>query len=234
LRIRIRQVYFDPAQTNQLDARFCAYFNDEALTPYFENEVIRRLYTAGDHEHSDYYGVLSWKFQVKHQMDGSQLFQSMENDGFSSSVYSFLERGTRSGRSSAKPNTFFDRFHPNLLAIGDAIVRTLFDEDISQIEAEPIYYNHWIATSDLFDDYCREMLVPAMSLVEHDELLCRLIQEDSGYAMSHSLRPDLAHRLDADSCLKIFGVPYYPHHSFVFERLPSIYFAIRNIHVKYT
>ena len=67
-------------------------------------------------------------------MDGRRLLQLMEEGGYSSSAYSFLEKGTRSGRSSAKPNTFFDLFHPNLLALGDAIVKRLFDDDISRIE----------------------------------------------------------------------------------------------------
>lgn len=233
MRVRIRQVYYESAQRGHLDPRFCPYLNDRPLSPYFENEVLARLHAARDHETCDYYGVFSWKFRAKHDMDGGQLFESLEEDRYFHDVYSFLEKGTRSGRSSAEPNTFFDLFHPNLLEIGRTIVRRLFEVDLGRVRAPPIYYNHWISTSGLFDGYCRQMLIPAMDLMEQDEHLNCLVFEDSKYGMSQPARPVLGHRMNAESCLAVFGVPYYPHHSFVLERLPSIYFAIKNVDVKY-
>jgi len=81
--VKVVQIYFKPIQIGFLDVDFLPYFNDEPVTPFFENEVIRGLYNESDHEDSDYYGVVSYKFRNKHLKGGARVMQMMEADNHS-------------------------------------------------------------------------------------------------------------------------------------------------------
>jgi len=230
--VKVVQIYFKPIQIGFLDVDFLPYFNDEPVTPFFENEVIRGLYNESDHEDSDYYGVVSYKFRNKHLKGGARVMQMMEADNHSSDVYSFF--GNKQNMRS-KNNTFQDRYHPNLLRIGELIVTKLFGKDINKIKADRIYYNHWIAKREVFDEYCRNMLLPVMDLMENDEEIKALCYEDAMYNgdTSHPEHLRVNKPMSAEQCVQAFGVPYYTHHTFVLERLPSIYFAIKGYSIKH-
>lgn len=222
--VRIRQIYYKPLHLGLLDEAWEPYNNSGKVSPYFENDIIRELYLALDHANSDYYGVFSYKFFKKHAKRGYFVEQKMQMDEYSADVYSFFGNAQFKGRS--KYNTFQDRMHPNLLEIGEKIVKKLFNKDILKIQADRIYYNHWIAKREVFEGYCKEMLLPAMELMQGE--LKELVWTDSKYnnkALKNHI--EINRPMDADRCMDVFGVPYYPHHAFVLERLPSIYFALK-------
>ena len=228
---RIRQIYYKPVHLGELDRDFIPYKNT-LVTPYFENYIIRELYCQQDHKQSDYYGVFSWKFNRKHLKQGASLFRSMDKDNHSHDVYSFF--GNKQFKGSSKANTFYDTHHPYLLEIGSKIVKKLFNEDISKIQADRIYYNHWLAKSSVFENYCKEMLLPVMDLMENDKEVKELCDKDSGYNnRDQKQHIQINKPMDADACMKVFGYPYYDHRAFVLERLPSIYFALKGYTVKH-
>jgi len=230
--VKVRQIYFKPLHTGFLDVNFEPLFNSDPVTPFFENDIIRVLYLESDHKESDYYGVVSYKFRNKHLKDGARVKDLMERDAHSSDDYSFF--GNKQNMKS-KQKTFFDRFHPNLLRIGELIVTKLFGKDLHQVKADRIYYNHWIAKKEVFDGYCKEMLLPAMDLMENDEEIRSLCWDNAHYNgdNSHPEHRRVNKPMNADECMSAFGVPYYTHHTFVLERLPSIYFAIKGYSIKH-
>lgn len=223
---RIRQIYFKPVQIGKLDALWHPYLNT-TLYPTFENEVIRTLYNASDSKGSDYYGVFSHKFFDKHHKDGRTLERLMGMDEYSHDIYSFFGK---SQDMRSKQNTFFDTFHPHLLEIGREIVKRLFNVEIHTIKAGRIYYNHWVAKTEVWNAYCKEMLLPAMDLLDGE--LNEIAMQDATYRLRRGIDPQVARVMSPDECLKAWGLPYYPHTPFVLERLPSIYFALKKHSIK--
>ena len=41
---RVRQIYFSPIHLGSLDSGWFPYHNTDKVTPYFENDVIKKLY----------------------------------------------------------------------------------------------------------------------------------------------------------------------------------------------
>jgi len=241
LNVRVRQIYFKSLHLGFLDSSFVPYKN-EGASHFLENEVYKKMFQEYDYNNSDYYGVLSWKFNQKHKMTGEKLRSLMEKDEYSSDVYSFFGKESKQMMESTKMNTFFDRHHPNLNKIGQSIVSKLFKADISDIKAERIYYNHWIAKSSVWASYVEEMLIPAMLLMEHDREIRDLCWEDAEYNTSPLISngqtvgqvlQESFNVLSPAKCLDVFGVEYYPHHPFILERLPSIYFALKGYSLKH-
>ena len=226
---RIRQIWYKPLHLGYLDEGFVPYKNS-LVTSYFENRIIRELYYQQDYKDAEYYGVFSWKFKEKHLKTSASIKRAMENH--KSDVYSFF--GNKQFKGSSKANTFYDTHHPYLLEIGSKLIKTLFNEDISKIKADRIYYNHWIAKSSIFENYCKEMLLPVMDLMENDKDIKALCDKDSGYndkAQRQHIRVNKP--MDADTCTRLLGVPYYDHRAFVLERLPSIYFALKGHEIRH-
>lgn len=211
-----------------LDNSWVPYLNDGRVTPYFENDVFKKLYLAGDYKNSDYYGVFSHKFANKHRKDGRSLNRFMVLDEYNHDVYSFFRNKQFTG--TTKANTFYDTFHPHLLEIGSEIVKKLFSENIATIKADRIYYNHWVAKKDVFEGYCKDMLLPAMELMEGE--LKELCWRDAKYRAGRNISGEVMAIMSPERCLEVFGVPYYTHHAFVLERLPSIYFALKGHTIK--
>lgn len=227
---RVRQIYFSPIHLGSLDSGWFPYHNTDKVTPYFENDVIKKLYLANDHLGTDYYGVFSHKFHNKHFKDSKTIDRLMREDEYSHDVYSFF-RNKQDFKGSSKFNTFFDVFHPNLLEIGSKLIKMLFNEDLSKVKADRIYYNHWLAKSDVFDAYCREALLPAMKIMDNE--LRDLCWSDAKYNKgTHKSHLEINRPMTPERCIEVFGVPYYPHHAFVLERLPSVYFAIKGYTIK--
>ena len=224
---RIRQVYYSKAQVGYLEDMWEPYYNTAPVTPYFENDIFKRLYLEGDHKKSDYYGIVSYKFSSKHHRDCLHVDYGMKKDEYSHDVYAF-EPNKQQFKNTTKANTFFDTYHPHLLEIGREIVKRLFNKEIHTIKADRIYYNHWIAKSEVFDGYCREMLLPAMDLMENDPIISDLCDMDAKYNNTVLSKHIQAFQImSTERCMEVFGKPFYDHRTFVLERLPSIYFALK-------
>lgn len=211
-----------------LDNEWVPYHNKDKVTPFFENNVFKKLYLEKDHNRSDYYGIFSSKFFNKHNKTGSDLNRFMVQDEYQHDIYSFF--GGKQLDHSKQVNTFLDTYHPHLLEIGCKLIKTLFSEDLTTLKADRIYYNHWAAKSYIFDGYCKEMLLPAMDLLNGE--LKELAWKDSKYKEGYNMNLELAGIMNEQKCIEAWGVPYYPHHAFVLERLPSIYFALKGYTIR--
>jgi hypothetical protein len=87
--------------------------------------------------------------------------------------------------------------------------------------------NHFCATREIYQKYVFEYLSPAMILMNGPELR-ELCWRDSNY--SNLNKTDSA---TADYLKEKIGVPYYPYHAFVLERLFAIFCHNRKIKVDY-
>jgi hypothetical protein len=213
--LKIFQIYFDDAQRAGLD--YTPIRNDDC-TVYFENSVIRRLVESGEHVGHDYFGVVS------HQLRGKLGYTRDRWTGEIANVSARIftpEAFEAEARRAAPdvmgfethpphdPVAIGDRFHPGfarhfrdiMAAIGYGWTPTVFEH--------VFYFNYFVAKPEIYQRYVEEMLVPAMTVMDHmPELM-----QDSRYP--HPLPDGLRARL---------GIPHYPFHPFLCERFFS-YFA---------
>lgn len=217
---RVRQIYYREDQLSKCE--FEPYYNPLA-NEFLESKVILDLYKTGDHVGHDYYGVVSWRFKDKVPMDRNLLEVLMENE--TSDIVSFMGK-FKMGVGSGKVDSVWlhaDRWHRDFSKIGNMLSERLgWGVDVTKLKTPIVYYNYWIARNEVFEDFCKEMLEPALFIMsnEEDKELQELLWRDADY------RNSAGTNLDMEGCLKVFGVPYYPYHPFVAERLISTYIAL--------
>ena len=86
------------------------------------------------------------------------------------------------------------------------------EEDAIDPTIKPFYCNYWIARPEIMRTYCDFYRRAQRALQE--SLLQVELWSDTGYFNSYS---------NPEWCRKRFGVPHYPHHTFLAERLPCIF-----------
>lgn len=218
--IRIRQIYYKNNQKlfNLKDTPdFIPLFNPSS-DHFLESGVIARMCQENDHKGSDYYGVVSHKFFKKLKKPSHHVITSIDNED----VYSFFGRLPKVNLVKQG-----DSWHPLFSEIYNRIAELMkWDIDFSSnIVMEPIYSNHWVAKSEIYERYCRYYLIPVMNFMESDDKLREFCFEDANYINREKLSPEL--------CLKVFSRPYYTYHCFILERLFSIFCYLENITVKH-
>jgi hypothetical protein len=85
-----------------------------------------------------------------------------------------------------------------------------------------------MAKKQIYQDYVSELLIPAMYLMAHDEEIKPLVNVDSGYYKLQTPQEEYAKRV-----VQFLGTNYAPLHSFLCERLFSIWIHPKQIKVKY-
>jgi len=223
--LRVRQIYYQSLQkiVNMERTRdFVPYFNplsDETL----ESGVIRRLFESEDYRHHEYFGVVSHKFYKKLKKDSNYVKRTIENDEDKADVYSFFSK-------LDKVNLVLqgDNWHPLFSDIYRLLADKLdwgIDFSDKSLKMEPIYSNHWIASTDTFEEFCLDFLIPVMDTINESKVLRDLCNQDANYISREKLSPEL--------CEKVFDRPYYTYHPFILERLFPIFCYLRNKTVKH-
>lgn len=116
-----------------------------------------------------------------------------------------------------------DKWHPNFSEIMKRLLGSIGQFMPSEIK-NPIYQNHFAATSEIYKVYVNEWLIPIMGVMQ-DDADC---WKNSGYsqlAKDDALKPE---QLEA-----LIGVPFYPMTPFLLERLFSIFCQNKRIMVTY-
>lgn len=115
------------------------------------------------------------------------------------------------------PNTSTTKFydtHPFFRAIWNDILANKFGF-CNAVDIEENFFNYWIARSDLVKQYCdflKERLCP--ELKKHP-----LIMKNANYH---------AGKFSKQHLKKLHNVEYFPHHPFILERVPRMYFKKEN------
>ena len=222
-RVRVRQIYFDKKQAVINMAQtggFVPYYNEKA-NHLLESGVIRRMYEKSDWLDSSYYGVVSHKFYKKIHKSSDFVLRKMEQDGYNAEVYSFFN-------SNPKVNVVnqAEMWHKGFVDIYNVINSRMgwgLDFSDSNMLMDPIFSNHWIAKREVFDDYCKNFLIPVTDLMDKSKLLKELCFADSGYISREKASPE--------RCMSVFGRPYYTFHPFILERLFPVFCYIRQTKV---
>lgn len=115
---------------------------------------------------------------------------------------------------SDTPNLLQNANGPHFRALWvDMLTQLGFSEENAlDPTVKPFYCNYWIARPDIMRTYC-DFYRRAQRALQDSPLQAEL-WEDAGYSNSYS---------NPEWCRKRFGVPHYPHHTFLMERLPCIF-----------
>jgi hypothetical protein len=207
--VKIYQIYYD-----EKSKKNCL----EGFEPYF----ILKLFNTGKHRNSDYFGVFSHSFQHKIHIWPQSIYDAMEVNDYD--VYSFF--------SLMSTNNIFlkgDNWHENFSTVCQKILNKIgFSGDIAHPDYTTrciVYQNHFIARSEIYQDYVDTILRPAIEVMNTDEEIKEIIWKDARYHKSN--KQEVRDRLKEE-----IGVEYYPYHPFVCERLFSFYLDL-NPHITF-
>lgn len=165
-------------------------------------------------EHADYVGTISHSAPGKLH-DISAVYRTMRaGSKEGAQVTAFLHRGDSLVATAEK-------WHPGFLRIWAGSLRYLgFPmEQILNEEIPSFYCNYWAATPPVMKEYIQFFRTYVHTL---DTL--PIISDEVWNDASYSGRGlDIA-GIPSDHCMKIWGVPQYPFHPFILERLPCFFF----------
>jgi hypothetical protein len=213
--MRIFQVYFHEEQRADLD--YVPFRNDDCSV-YFENSVIRQLVESGAHAGDDYFGVVSHQLRSKLGYTRDRWAGEIANVSRRAFSPAHFAAEVASAAPDAMgfqthvphdPVSLAERFHPGFTQHFRNIMAAIGYGWTPCVFQHVFYFNYFVARAEVYERYVREMLAPAMAVMDHmPELL-----DDSRYP--YPLPEPLRARL---------GIPHYPFHPFLCERFFS-YFA---------
>jgi hypothetical protein len=213
------QIYYEDSQKAHTFPFAHLYFN-ESLTIFFENDPIKRLVMAAETEKI---AVCSWKLKEKLRwyIGKKRPFtqELLESD------YDVLPftKNSRYHQMLGAAEAWHPGFRPAMQKICDAIGVFL----PSEVKI-PIYQNHFSARTDIYQDYVKTYLVPAMDAITFDREINAMAIQDSKYS-----ELDGAKKEKLDELEKKIGLRFYPMAPFLLERLFSIYVHNKKINVTY-
>lgn len=212
--LKVYQIYFDDSQAGMLE--YIPVKNSDC-TPFFENTIIKKLIEEGAHLDAEYFGVVSYSLRNKLDLsrkwgkDIANLSVTEFNPGlFESVLYERKPDVLSFQRHTPHDNvTYADKFHPNFSRYFKEIMAKIGYDWHPQRLDHVVYSNFFVAKSEIYARFVHEMLIPAMKVMDEMPELYK----DSRYPKR------LPHHLQ-----RSFGVPHYPYHTFICERMFS-YFA---------
>lgn len=224
----IYMVTFD-GKTRDIAAKYpFSVYAVSHTSPFFENWYIRDLIQKGAHNDAEWFGVLSPYFFTK-AMSGRLTPAKIQHD---------LERAYKRqvGRNAFDLQELHALgFHPrlrqkNIITQGNRWHGETFSEitqlilnkagiawNVDRMLPKVVMHNYILARPHIYQEYVSEILSPCMDVMMYDPEVYALVWKDSMYhkkkKMTDKLKQDL-------------GVPYYPMHTFICERLWSVYLAL--------
>jgi len=203
---KLVQIYYEESQLSKLYPFAEPYYNDK-LTIFFENDCIVKLVSETK---ADKIAVCSWKLREKFRWyigRPRELTQELLESDYE--VMSFTKNTKEHRMLSAA-----EQWHPGFLKTFDKILSAIGKTRPSEIKI-PIYQNHFSAKREIYVQYVKNYLSPAMQSIMDDVEINNLAMQDSKYS-------DLTNQ-SAEHLQKKIGVNYYPLVPFLLERLFSVY-----------
>jgi hypothetical protein len=122
--------------------------------------------------------------------------------------------------------TIADTWHPNFTDILRKILASIGFSLPKEVKY-PVYQNAFCARAEIYQQYVKEMLIPAMEVMENDAEIKKLCWIDSGYYLLRSV-PEFAKRVK-----QFLGTDYCPMHTFLCERFFSVWLDDKKLKVEY-
>lgn len=224
--LKIYQIYFDESQKQRLS--YEPYFNSNC-TPFFEHSVMIDIINSGKHLDNRYFGILPPKFVEKKDWINKNHSHHLINADEKKMIDLSSEHCTKKSIIKSDiiafthqiildPITKISWMHKNIDIYFKEIMSKIGYDWKPTIFEHVIYSNLFIAKSEIYERFVKEMLSPAMDvMMEMPELF-----KDSGYPK----------RLSKELQEK-FNCEHYPYHSFICERMISYYIHIHNLNCKH-
>jgi len=212
------QIYWDEKQLSVLFP-FATPYKNETLSPFFENKIIAELIPLSE---SEKIAVCSWNLANKMRTNMPpyrQLTEEVLNSDYD--VLSFTKNSVGHGMLQIA-----NIWHPQFTSILGNILGKIGFKVPFEVKY-PIYQNAFCAKTEIYKSYIKEMLAPAMEVMENDGEIMNLCWQDSGYYKLRSV-PEFSQRVK-----QFFGTDYCPLHTFLCERFFSIWLDVKNIKPTY-
>jgi hypothetical protein len=167
-------------------------------------------------EHAEYVGTIAHS-AIEKLTNISSIYDTVcQASEEHADVAAFLYRGDSLVAAAEK-------WHPGFLRIWAASLRYLgFPMDKIVSEDIPSYYcNYWAATPETMKSYI-QFFKTFVHTLDTLPVISDEIWNDAGYSVRG---PEIA-KLNAEQCMKIWGVGYYPFHPFIAERIPCFFFWV--------
>jgi hypothetical protein len=213
----LHQIYYKAEQLPKLYPFAVPYFN-QSLTIFFENKPIQEVVSQAT---SKNVGVCSWKLADKMKIRvglRNALTESFINSDFE--VLS-LTKNSKRHKMLAMANAWHNGFIPTL----DLLWNKLGFKRPGEAK-NPIYQNHFIARTDIYKDYVKNFLNPAIELILNDPELNQMMIQPSGYGK-------LSRHSDIKNVKAQLGMDDYPICPFILERCACLWFQMKGIKISY-
>lgn len=190
--ISIFQIYFDEKSEAYLDPDFYPY-NNEVNDDYFESSVIRKVYEMNPafKTNMQYIGVTSWKQNEKTHLTGAEITGFIKRDISAKKqkdvyIYSPVDGIEPRLDHSTHPAMFCGTICQPDAWMGHKRRGEPYKADLMLNEAKILpfdlfdgkwqycYSNYWIAKRAVFDEYCKQVLIPAMNFFNRPEVQKKL------------------------------------------------------------
>lgn len=210
-------VAFDQTSLSNIDNDFAYTYYTDTVSPFFENRVMVDAIQDDLHLDAEYFAVLSHKFF---------------NDTINKELLPITKTEIESALGDTDVISFFGYQTNNQMFLHaekvhkgiDVCFRELFKllglmyYPLEQFRFV-VYRNAFFARWDVYERYVNEMLKPCIELMSDrkNDKLYQAIWQDSRYPYQErrfSVHPNLRQKFVHD-----MGVPYYPFHTFVLERM---------------
>lgn len=216
------QIYYHDSQKENMWPFAIPYLN-ENLTIFFENAPISKLVTETK---ADKIAVCSWKLKDKLRWNlGKPRIREDITQEVLNSDYDVLPF-TRNSQHHQMLQAA-SQWHPGFRETMTKIVEGIGKKMPGEVKI-PIYQNAFSAKREIYQDYVKEYLNPAMELVKNDPEIYKLATRDSHY--TKLIKHEGA---SAEYLAEKLGFPYYPLVTFVLERLFSVYIHNKKINVTF-
>lgn len=196
---------------------FTPYDNRGKLTNFFENQVILDTISKADRE---YFGVVSHKLSTKmwnypFTRHGVKFDQGWLERNLNDWDIVFLSRNNSSNFLQSAENWHSRKSKYSFLdTLGLIFEAAGFPFNTRVKIKHPVYHNHFVARTEIYERYVAELLAPAMKAMSEDSELQKRCMEDSGYtSISKQVLPP-----EAQAELE---VNYFTMHTFLCERFFS-------------
>lgn len=211
------QLYYEDSQKIHC-LPFSQLHYNESLTCFFENAPISELVLSTK---ADKIAICSWKLKEKLRWyigKRRELTQEVLETEYD--VLTFT-RNTKYHQMLAAAETW----HPGFLKTLDKILGSIGVTRPWEVKI-PIYQNHFAARTEIYQDYVKTYLIPAMEAIKEPEIN-KLAMADSKYTQLSGSK------ITPEYLKERIGVPFFPLVPFLLERLFSIYVHNRKINVTY-
>ena len=201
------QIYYHESQLTEIFPFATPYFNP-TLTPFFENSVIADLVLSSNAEKT---GVCSWNLRKKSATFSippvREINEELINGDYD--VLAFTKHG--------KTHQMLEAMEGWHKGSRETLRKICYAVGVPFKEPKYTFYqNAFIARTDIYQNYVKNALVPAMYVMDHNQEIKELCWQDSGY---YKLTGKGKDDLFARQVEKYLGVIYCPMHTFLLERL---------------